>query len=160
MFPGQAPGPQLLFVLTTNCSPAKNFLCTAMRSDDDCLKQIIPENSEILFETVDVEHFLNAINQLEKKEKHPVPIKVRIMSVKDAVISLAYPLVLIYNASVTNGIFPGILILARVTPIYKSAPETDRLTQDQLFKFLKTTKQSTSNQTICGKQFERYRCHK
>ena len=36
------------------------------KSDDDCLKQIIPENSEMLFVTVDEVYILNTINQLEK----------------------------------------------------------------------------------------------
>ena len=43
-------------------------------SDDDCLKHIIPENREMLFQTVDEEYVLNAINRLEKG-KHPVPIR-------------------------------------------------------------------------------------
>ena len=140
------------------------------KSDDDCLKHIIPENSEMLFQTVDEEYVLNAINRPEKG-KASGPDKVTITLVKDAASSIAYPLMLIYNASLMNGIFPDIWKLARVTPIYKSGPKSDtnnyrpisvisvfsrmleRLTHDQLFEFLKTNKRLTSNQAAFRKHY-------
>ena len=141
------------------------------KSDDDCLKHIIPENREMLFQTVDEEYVLNAINRLEKG-KASGPDKVTITLVKDAASSIAYPLMLIYNASLMNGIFPDIWKLVRVTPIYKSGPKSDtnnyhrpisvisvfsrmleRLTHDQLFEFLKTNKRLTSNQAAFCKHY-------
>ena len=93
-------------------------------SDDDCLKHIIPESREMLFQTVDEEYVLNAINWLGKG-KASGPDKVTITLVKDAANSIAYPLMMIYNASLMNGIFPDVWKLARVTPIHKSGPKTD-----------------------------------
>ena len=104
-------GPDLAKQIRSNC-------------DDDCLKHIIPEKSEMLFQTVDEEYVLNAINRLEKG-KASGPDKITITWVKDAAISIAYPLTLIYNASLMNSIFPDIWKLARVTPIYKSGPKND-----------------------------------
>ena len=52
-------------------------------SDDDCLQHIIPENREMLFQTVDEEYVLNAINRLEKG-KASGPNMVTITLVKDA----------------------------------------------------------------------------
>ena len=96
---------------------------------------------------------MNALNRLEKG-KASGPDKVTITLVKDAAISIAYPLMMIHDASLMNGIFPDVWKLARVTPIYKSGPKTDtnnywpisvlsvfsrmleRLTHDQLFEFL------------------------
>ena len=139
-------------------------------SDDDCLKHIIPENREMLFQTVDEEYVLNAINRLER-EKASGPNMVTITLVKDAAISIAYPLMVIYNASLINGIFPDVWKLARVTPIYKSGPKTDtnnyrpisvisvfsrmleRLTHDQLFEFIKTNKRLTRNQAAFRKHY-------
>ena len=94
------------------------------KSDADCLKHFIPENSELCFDTVDKGYVLNAINRLEKG-KSSGPDKVTITLVKDAAISIAYPLKLIYNASLTKGIFPDIWKLARVTPKFKSSLKTD-----------------------------------
>ena len=139
-------------------------------SDDDCHKHIIPESREMLFQTVDEEYVLNAINRLEKR-KASGPDKETIMLAKDAAISIAYPLMMIYNASLTNGIFPDVWKLARVTPIHKSGPKTDtnnyrpipvisvfsrmleRLTHDQLFEFFKTNKRLTSNQAAFRKHY-------
>ena len=78
----------------------------------------------MLFQTVDEEYILNAIHRLEKG-KASGPDMVTISLVKDAAISIAYPLMMIYNASLINGIFPDAWKLARVTLIYKSGPKTD-----------------------------------
>ena len=139
-------------------------------TDDDCLKHMIPESREMLFQTIDEEYVLNAINRLEKG-KASGPDKVTITLVKDAAISIAYPLMMIYNASLMNGIFPDVWKLARVTLIHKSGPKTDtnnyrpisvmsvfsrmleRLTHDQLFEFLKTNKRLTSNQAVFRKHY-------
>ena len=73
----------------------------------------------MLFETVGKEYVLNAISRL-KKGKASGPDKVTITFVKDAAISIAYPLILIYNASLMNGIFPDIWKLAR--PSLRGSP--------------------------------------
>ena len=124
----------------------------------------------MLFQTVDEEYVLNAINRLEKG-KASGPDKVTITLVKDTAISIAYPLMMIYNASLMNGIFPEVWKLARVTPIHKSGPKTDtnnyrpisvisvfsrvleRLTHDQLNEFFKTNKRLTSNQAAFCKHY-------
>ena len=113
---------------------------------------------------------MNATNRLEKG-KASGPDKVTITLVKDAAISIAYPLMMIYNASLMNGIFPDVWKLARVTPIQKSGPKTDtnnyrpisvisvfsrmleRPTHDQLFEFLKKNKLLTSNQAAFRKHY-------
>ena len=78
-----------------------------LKSDDDWLKHIITENSKMLFETVDEGYILNAINRLGKG-KESCPDKVPITLAKDAAISITYPLRLIYNESLTKGIFQDI----------------------------------------------------
>ena len=113
---------------------------------------------------------MNAINRLEKG-KASGPDMVTITLVEEAAISIAYPLMMIYNASLMNGISPDVWKLARVTPIYKSGPKTDtnnyrpisvisvflrmleRLTHDQLFEFLKTNKRLTRNQAAFRKHY-------
>ena len=162
----------MLEALNRHCVSVGPDLAKQIRSnsDDDCLKHIILENREMLFQTVDEEYVLNAINRLEKG-KASGPDMVTITLVKDAAISNAYPLMMIYNASLMNGIFPDVWKLARVTPIYKSGPKTDtnnyrpisvisvfsrmleRLTHDQLFEFLKTNKRLTRNQAAFRKHY-------
>ena len=130
------------------------------RPSDNCLQHITPINDEMLFRTVDKKYVMNAINQL-KNGKASGPDKVTITLVKDACEFIAHPLMLIYNSSLTNGVFPDIWKLARVNPIYKSGPKTDvnnyrpisiisvfsrmleRLTHDQLFEFLNINKSIT-----------------
>ena len=52
------------------------------------------------------------------------PDKITITLVKDASEFIAHPLMLIYNSSLANGVFPNISKLARVTPIYELCPAT------------------------------------
>ena len=52
----------------------------------------------VLFQTEDEEYVLNAIN-MQEKGKASGPDKVTITLVQDAAISIAYPLMMIYNAS-------------------------------------------------------------
>ena len=88
--------------------------------------------------------------------------------VKDAKEFIAYPLTLIYNSSLVNGVFPDIWKLARVTPIHKSGPKPDlnnyrpisvisvlleQLTDNQLFKFLKTNESTTCSQSAFRKLY-------
>ena len=108
----------------------------------------------MLFKPVDKKYLMNAINQL-KNGKASVCDRITITLVRDTSEFIAHPLMLIYNSSLANGVFPDIWKLARFTPICKSGPKTgvnnyrpisiismflrmlERLTHDQLFEFLK-----------------------
>ena len=140
------------------------------RPSDNCSQHVTPVNEEMLFKPVDKKYVMNAINQL-KNGKASGPDKITITLVKDASEFIAHPLMLIYNSSLANGVFPDIWKLARVTPIYKSGPKTDvnnyrpisvisvfsrmleRLTHDQLFDFLKINKSITCNQAAFRKLY-------
>ena len=91
------------------------------RPNDNCLQCITPVNNEMLFKTVEKAYVMNAINQL-KNETASGPDKVTVTLAKDASEFIAHPLMLIYNSSLTKGVFPDIWKLARVPPIYKSGP--------------------------------------
>ena len=82
------------------------------------------------FKAIDEGYVLNVISLLKKgkasgpdnstkKGKHPVTL------VQDAAKSTSYPLALMYNSSLKNGVFPEIWKVAKVTPIYKSGARTD-----------------------------------
>ena len=136
----------------------------------NCLQHITQINEEMLFKTIDKKYVINAINQL-KNGKASDPDKVTITLVKDVCESIAHPLMLIYNSSLVNGVFPDIWKLARVTSIYKSGPKTDlnnyrpisvkpvfsrileTLTHDQLIEFLKINKSITCNQAAFCKLY-------
>ncbi len=77
-----------------------------------------------LSKKIDKKFVMNSINQL-KNGKASGPDKVTVTLVKEACELIADPLMLINDSLLENGIFPDIWKLARVTPIYKSAPETD-----------------------------------
>ena len=91
--------------------------------------------------------------------------KVTITLVKDTATSIAYPLMLIYNVSLTNGIFPDMWKLVRVplftnralklmwTIISVFSRMLERLIHDQLLEFLKTNKWLTSNQAAFCKHY-------
>ena len=140
------------------------------RQVDNCLQHITQINEEMLFKTIDKKYVMNAINRL-KNGKASGPDKVTITLVKDVCESIAHPLMLIYNSSLVNGVFPDIWKLARVTPIYHWGPKTDlnnyrpisvilvfsriieRLTHDQLIEFLKINKSITCNQAAFRKLY-------
>ena len=67
---------------------------------------------------------MKTINQL-KNGKASGPDKFTVTLAKGASESIAHPLMLVYNSSLTTGIFPDIWKLARVTQIYMSDPKTD-----------------------------------
>ena len=140
------------------------------RPSDNCLQHITPVNEEMQFKPVDKKYVMNAINQL-KNGKTSGPDKITITLAKDASAFIAHPLMLIYNSSLANGVFPDIWKLASVTPIYKSGPKIDvnnyrpisvisvfsrvleRLTHDQLFESLKINKGITCNQAAFRKLY-------
>ena len=95
-----------------------------VKPDDDCLKHIIPVSDKLKFKAIDEGYVLHAISRLEKG-KAPGPDKVSVTLVQDAAKSISYPLVLIYNSLLKNGVFPEVWKVAKVTPIYKSGTRTD-----------------------------------
>ena len=140
------------------------------RPNDNCLQHITRVNSAMQFKIVDKTYVLAAIDQL-KNGKAPGPDKVTVALVKDANEFIAHLLMLTYNSSLVNSVFPDIWKLARVTPIYKSGPKTDlynygpisvisvfsklleRLAHDQLFEFLNTNESITCNQSAFRKLY-------
>ena len=107
------------------------------------------------------------LNQL-KNGKACGPDKITTALVKDASNFISYPLTLIYNSSMKNGIFPDYFKIVRVAPIYKSGKRCgsnnyrqisvlsifsrvfERIVQDQLHDFLKTNCILTKNQYAFG----------
>ena len=65
------------------------------------------------------EAMLTSLNML-KNGKASGPDGVPTNLVKDAANLIAKPLMMIFNASLKQGIFPNIWKLAKITPIYKS----------------------------------------
>ena len=78
---------------------------------------------------------------------------------------------MIFNSSLTNGVFPDIWKIARITPIFKSGAKNDvnnyrpisvisvfsrileRIVHDQLYEFLKANKVISSNQSAFQKLY-------
>ena len=101
------------------------------------------------------------LNQLENG-KACGPDKIPTTLVKDAANFISYPLTLIYNSSMKNGIFPDFWKITRVAPIYKSGKRFDCnnyrpisvlfsrvfewIVQDQLYEFLKLNSILAKNQ--------------
>ena len=103
------------------------------------------------------------LNQL-KNGKVCGPDKIPTTLVKDAANFISYPLTLIYNSSMKNGIFPYYWKITRVALIYKSGKRCDgnnyrpisvlsifsrvseKIVQDQLHEFLKMNCILTKNQ--------------
>ena len=136
---------------------------TDVKPEDDCLKHITPVRDKIKFKAIDEEYVLNAICRLEEG-KTAGPDKVSVTLVKGAAKSISYPLALIHNSSVKNGVFPEVWKVAKVTPIYKSCARTDvkdyrpisvisvfsrmleRISRDQRFEFLQANNTLTDNE--------------
>ena len=74
--------------------------------------------------TINTKYFLNATGRL-KHGKPSGPDKVTIKPAKDAAKCIAYPIMCIFNSSITNGIFPDVWKTANVTPIHKSGSKSD-----------------------------------
>ena len=141
-----------------------------VKPEDDFLKHITPVRDKMKFKAIDDEYVLNAISRLEKG-KASGPDKVSVSLVQDAAKSISYPLALIYNSSLKNGVFPEIWKIAKITPIYKSGARTDvnnyrpisvisvfsrmleRISHDQLFEFLQKNDTLTDNQAAFRKLY-------
>ena len=125
------------------------------KKSDNPLKYIKSNDSATFFlKPVTSFQVLMCLNQL-KNGKACGPDKIPTTLVKDAANYISYPLTLIYNSSMKNGIFPDYWKITRVAPIYKSGKRCDsnnyrlisvlsifsrvfeRIVQDHLPEFLK-----------------------
>ena len=140
------------------------------KPEDDYLKHIIPVRDKMKFKAIDEGYVLNAISRLEN-EKASGPDKVSVTLVQYAAKSISYPIALIYNSSLENGVFPEVWKVAKVTPISKSCVRTDinnyrpisaifvfsrmleRISHDQLFEFLQRNNTLTDNQAAFRKLY-------
>ena len=75
--------------------------------DDDCLKYVVSVNSKMTLNTIDKKYSLDAIGRL-KNGKASGPDKVTINLVEDATNIIAYPIMCIFNSSITNGVLPDV----------------------------------------------------
>ena len=116
-----------------------------VKPKDDCLKHITPIRHNIKFKAIDEGYVLSAISRLDK---------VSVTLVQDAAKSISYPLAVIYNSSIKNGVFPEVWNAAKATPFNELGARTDvnnyrpisvtsvfskmleRISYDQLFDFL------------------------
>lgn len=76
------------------------------------------------FRTVDIQYILRALTEL-KNGKASGPDRIPVGLVKDASEFITLPLTLIYNSSLTSGVFPYIWKVAKVTPIFNSGARDD-----------------------------------
>ena len=130
-----------------------SFRVIEAKPDNDCLRHITPQNNTMQFKTVDDKYILNASNRIERG-KASGPDKVTVTVVKYATRPITGPLMMTYNSSLKNVVFPDIWKIARVTPIVKAGLKTNvsnyrsisvisvfsrtlgRLSHDQLFEIL------------------------
>ena len=89
------------------------------KPDDESLKCVVSVNSEMTLNAIDTEYVLDAVGRL-KNGKASGPDTVTIYLVKDAAKRIVYPIMCIFNSSMTNGGFPDVWKIANVTPIHKS----------------------------------------
>ena len=122
------------------------------------------------FKTINETYMHNAIKNL-KNGKAAGPDKIPTTIIKDVGDIITKPLTMIFNSSLTNGVFPDIWKIARITPIFKSGAKNDvnnyrpisvisvfsrileRIVHDQLYEFLKANKIITSNQSAFQKLY-------
>ena len=132
--------------------------------NDNPLKHIKPNDSAtLILKPVTNSQVLKSLKQL-KNGKACGPDKIPTTLVKDAANFISYPLTLIYNSSIKNGIFPDLWKIARVAAIFKSGKKCDsnnyrpisvlsifsrvleKIVHDQLHEFLKANGILTNNQ--------------
>ena len=93
-------------------------------TNDDPLKCVVQQASVMKFNFVKDAFIHNSIKQL-KNGKAPGPEKILTKLIKDAGETICKPLVMIFNSTFRNGIFPDIQKLAKVNPIFKSGSRSD-----------------------------------
>ena len=132
--------------------------------NDNPLKHIKPNDSAtLILKPVTNSKVLKGLKQL-KNGKACGPDKIPTTLVKDAANFISYPLTLIYNSSIKNGIFPDLWKIARVAAIFKSGKRCnsnnyrpisvlsifsrvlEKIVHDQLHEFLKVNGILTNNQ--------------
>ena len=77
------------------------------KPDDDCLCYITPESNVMAFKTINETYIFNAIRKL-KNGKAAGPDKIPATIIKDVRDHITKPLKMIFNPSLTNGVFPDI----------------------------------------------------
>ena len=132
--------------------------------NDNPLKHIKPNDSAtLILKPVTNSQVLKGLKQLTNG-KACGPDKIPTTLVKDAANFISYPLTLIYNSSIKNGIFPDLWKIAKVAAIFKSGKRCDsnnyrpisvlsifsrvleKIVHDQLHEFLKVNGILTNNQ--------------
>ena len=133
-----------------------------IKPDDDLIKYLhtIDADQKFSFKMMSEEAMLTSLNML-KNGKAPGPDGVPTHLVKDAANFIAKPLMMMFNASLKQGIFPNIWKLAKITPIYKSGARNEensyrpisvlsvfsklfeKVVHDQLSDFLLSTRKLT-----------------
>ena len=90
-----------------------------IKPDDDPIKYLhtIDADQTFSFKMMSEEAVLTSLNIL-RTGKAPGPDGIPTNLVKDAANFIAKPLMMIFNASLKQGIFPNIWKLAKITPIY------------------------------------------
>ena len=78
-----------------------------VKPEADFLKHITPVRDKMKFKAIDEEYLLNAISRLENGKASGLN-KVSVTIVQDAAKSISYPLALMYNSSLKNGVFPKV----------------------------------------------------
>ena len=97
------------------------------KPDDDCLCYITPESNVMTFKTINETHMHNAIENV-KNGKAAGPDQIPTTIIKDAGDVITNALTMIFNSSLTNGVFPDIWKIARITPTFKSGAKMMSIT--------------------------------
>ena len=100
-----------------------------MKSDDDYFCYTTLESSVMAFKTIN-ETYLHNANRKLKNAKTSGSDKIPATIMKDVVDLITKPLTLIFHSSLTNGVFPDIWKLTRITPTFKSGAKNMSLTID------------------------------
>ena len=109
----------------TNVGPSLAGKIEGKLNDDPT--RFIPSNEasvKFKFKPATKQYVLNALRGL-KSSKSPGPDRIPAKILKDAAEVICDPLKIIFNESLKVGIFPDIWKTARVTPIFKSGPQSD-----------------------------------
>ena len=116
------------------------------------------------FKTINETYMHNAIKNL-KNGRAAGPDKIPTAIIKDIRDIITKSLPMIFNSSITNGVFPDIWKIARITPTFKSGAKNygnnyrpisvisvfsrilEGIVHDQLYEFLRANKVITRNQS-------------
>ena len=93
------------------------------KPDDDCLCCFTPESNVMAFKTINENYMHNTIRKL-KNGKAAGPDKIPTNIIKDVGDPIT-KLTMTVNSSITNGVFPDIWKISRITPTFKSGAKND-----------------------------------